>query len=1227
MFRNLSLGTRIFSLVTVVVVFSFLAVAWMVSSRTIEMAKREAFDLAQETADKYRNEIRAELQGARITAETLATVFETLKEHDLTDREMMNDILKNALAKKDYITAFCVAYDPDALDGKDRQFAGKKPEYDDTGRYAPYWNKLGSKLAVEPLYDIDVADWYLVPKNERHEYITDPYPYQVQGHEVMLASLVFPILHRDRFIGIISSDIVLDKLQEMVTQVNPRVKDGYTKIFSNAGAIVAHPDKAYLGKDLAESLAYEMLTRDRSKRDAALRLARAYLADNPPQEGKEEAGKFENIEKFAAELEAGARGGARPDLKLLSPKVAEAMLEASPILPQEAEAAKNAVRDGRQHVFTDDDFYTVYVPIRFSEATRPWSVAVSIPMEKVLANANAIRAFMLIMSGVAVIVIAFILYQIAKGVTRPIVVLSNAAKTLGEGNFDAEIPVIRSDDEIGALSRAFTFMTEKIRSLIGEMQKYARELEEKNEYLNRMNELKDEFLANTSHELRTPINGIIGIVESMVDGATGPLTDEQKYNLAVVSNSGKRLSNMINDILDFTKLKNREIALQIKPVDLKIIVDTVLVLSKPLIKGKDLALVDELDEDLPAVDADENRIQQILYNLIGNAIKFTEKGEITVSSKIRDGMVAVTVADTGIGIPEEKFGRIFESFEQVDGSTEREYGGTGLGLSITRKLVELHGGTIGVESRMGKGSRFTFTVPVSTVKKEELTDGNSRPVLDIEAFAVNETAGQKRTAADGDAPRILVVDDEPVNIQVLNNLLSIRNYAVTRAYNGAEALERIEKDEREFDLILLDIMMPKMSGYDVCRHLREKYSLFQLPILMLTAKNQVQDVVLGFQSGANDYVQKPFDKEELLARVRTLLSLKQAVSNAIETEKQFENEKQKRVFEETLRNVTRAITSTLDLEEVLGKILEAMSQFVSFDRSVVLLSEGGDFVVKASDGYDAAKVAEGAKVDIIQDEFIERITQSRRVVISNDLETRFLEGNSEGRILAGIPIIYRDELLGVIVMNCRNENLSETLLFTLAGQAGVAIQNARLFEKINAMATMDGLTGLNNRRYFFDLAEREFVRCKRYGSPFSVFMIDIDHFKKINDSYGHAVGDMVLVHLARRLKVLVRESDIIGRYGGEEFAVFLPETTLEIAAVVAERIRREIENGAVHTEKSGDIRFTLSIGVGAFTEEARNVAEIFETADRGLYEAKEAGRNRVVVKDRIGDASPAAGPA
>ncbi|MDR2615816.1 MAG: HAMP domain-containing protein, partial [Oscillospiraceae bacterium] len=431
MFKNLSLRTKIFCSVALVVIAAFSLLTAIVSSKSYEMAKKDAFSLAQETADKYKNEIMAELQGARVTAETLSTVFETLKDNGLTDRDMMNDILRNALAEKEYITAFCIAYDPDALDGKDAQYAGVTPAYDETGRYAPYWNKLGDNIAVEPLYDIDIADWYIVPKTERHEYITDPYPYDVQGNTVMLASFVFPIIHKDGFIGIISSDIVLDKLQEMVSKVNPHEQGGYTEIFSNAGVVVAHPEAAQLGLDIDDD-------------DARA----SYAAD-----------------------------------------------------------VKAAIKNGETYIYAGEDYYTVYAPVSFSEATNPWSVAVSIPMTKILDNANGIRNYVLAVSLIAVCVIALILYIIARNVTMPLLVLSDTAKKLGEGSFDVKPPVFRGNDEIGALSRAFAFMADEINRLVMELRKYAQTLEEKNTYLNRLNELKDEFLANTSHELRTPING------------------------------------------------------------------------------------------------------------------------------------------------------------------------------------------------------------------------------------------------------------------------------------------------------------------------------------------------------------------------------------------------------------------------------------------------------------------------------------------------------------------------------------------------------------------------------------------------------------------------------------------------------------------------------------------------------------------------------------------------
>jgi signal transduction histidine kinase len=704
----------------------------------------------------------------------------------------------------------------------------------------------------------------------------------------MLASMVFPVIHKDQFIGIISSDFVLDKLQEMVSKVNPHGQEGYSWILSNASAVVAHPKKPFLGKDLIETITYKNITSDHfnSKIPKAIELAENYLAQNPVKDknDKEQVEKFNNSKRFIESLKefAQTRDNDKLDVTLLNPELAQTLIQADPQRAKHIIDAKNAIKNGQPYVVANDDFYTVFMPIQFSKVTTPWSVAVSIPMTKILNNAHAVRNYVVVVSLISLVVIALVLYLIVRNISRPILLLSKTANILGQGNFDIDIPIINSKDEIGTLSKAFKFMAEEINTLIKKLQDHAKALEEKNRYLNKLNELKDEFMANTSHELRTPINGIIGIVESMIDGATGCLTQEQKFNLAIVSNSGKRLSNLVNDILDFTKLKNKEIVLQIKPVDLKTIVDTVIILSKPLIKGKDLILVNEIDGSLPIIDADENRIQQILYNLLGNAIKFTDKGKVCVSAKVQNELVSVSVSDTGIGIPSDKFDRIFESFEQVDGSTAREYGGTGLGLSITKKLVELHGGAVAVDSKLGEGSTFTFTMPLSKTSRDEIQfdEEKKRSIIDMEDFTFTDKTADntqdKDKKDDKNNYEILVVDDEPVNIQVLKNILSIRNYSVSSAYNGHEALELI-KEGKKVDLILLDVMMPKMSGYEVCKHLRERYSLFDLPILMLTAKNQIQDILLGFQSGANDYIEKPFDKEELLARIKTHLELKSAI--------------------------------------------------------------------------------------------------------------------------------------------------------------------------------------------------------------------------------------------------------------------------------------------------------------------------------------------------------------
>jgi signal transduction histidine kinase/ActR/RegA family two-component response regulator len=511
-----------------------------------------------------------------------------------------------------------------------------------------------------------------------------------------------------------------------------------------------------------------------------------------------------------------------------------------------------------------------------------WLIVVVVPesdfMEQIDANSRTTALLCLAALGMAT-VLGIIT---SRWITKPILQLKDAAKALSEGQFDQTVKLDRSD-ELGILAKAFNSMAAQLQASFST-------LEAKNDELQRLDKLKDEFLANTSHELRTPLNGIIGIAESLIDGATGKLPEQTNVNLALIASSGKRLSTLINDILYFSQLKHKTIELQIKPVGLREIVYVILTLSKPLVGQKKLQLINSISPDLPPIAADENRLEQILYNLIGNAIKFTEIGTVEISaelladndrSSMPNSQLAITVSDTGIGIPENKLEQIFESFEQADGSTAREYGGTGLGLAVAKQLVELHGGKIWVSSTVGVGSQFTFTLPGSQ-SQPEVSSKRSRLIKSDRDLATTQSATQlpvinsrlavDRESEETDKIKILIVDDEPINIQVLINSLSLENYDITQASNGLEALTMIQEGLKP-DLILLDVMMPRMTGYEVCREIRKKYSPLELPILMLTAKNQTVDLVEAFNLEANDYITKPFIKKELLARINTQIRL------------------------------------------------------------------------------------------------------------------------------------------------------------------------------------------------------------------------------------------------------------------------------------------------------------------------------------------------------------------
>lgn len=370
----------------------------------------------------------------------------------------------------------------------------------------------------------------------------------------------------------------------------------------------------------------------------------------------------------------------------------------------------------------------------------------------------------------------------------------------------------------------------------------ARAYEAEREAVERMREvdrLKTQFLANMSHELRTPLNSIIGFSRVMLRGIDGPLTDMQSTDLTSIYNSGQHLLGLINNMLDLSKIEAGKMELSIESVNLVDVAKTVMSTAIALVKDKPVKLEQDVPQDLPTVMADQTRVRQIMINLVSNAAKFTEKGVIRMRMVSTPKEVLISVTDSGIGIPPDKLEHIFEEFTQVDASTTRKYGGTGLGLAITRKFVEMHKGRIWVESEVGVGSTFTFTLP-----REQAEPEVTLPT-DLEA-----RGSGKRL--------VMCIDDDPGVITLYKRYLEKQDYQVIGITDPTKAVEEAKRVLPY--AITLDVMMPRKDGWDVLADLKKTPEISNTPILVCSI---VQDKTRGFSLGAADYLVKPITEDEL----------------------------------------------------------------------------------------------------------------------------------------------------------------------------------------------------------------------------------------------------------------------------------------------------------------------------------------------------------------------------
>jgi len=548
---------------------------------------------------------------------------------------------------------------------------------------------------------------------------------------------------------------------------------------------------------------------------------------------------------------------------------------------------------------------------------------------------DRLKSYALIVAAVMILslIVALLVSKIAqRAISQPVMRLAQASRVVSQDkDYSIRVPTTRGNDEVSTLIDAFNEMLSEIQERDDALQKARdgleekvhertaqlatanKELELKNHEVERATRMKSQFLASMSHELRTPLNAIIGFSDLLADQTAGPLTGKQGRFVQHVRDGARHLLQLINDILDLSKVEAGLLEMHPEQFQVKDALPEVLSTVRPLAMSKIIRVEQNLDLDA-AIYADRVRFKQILYNLISNAVKFTPReGSVTIDCREAGEWIRTTVSDTGIGIRTEDQALVFEEFRQAKNTSETVQEGTGLGLAITKRLVEKQGGKIWLESEVGKGSRFTFTLPRSSKASTEVP--NKADPVPIRPPAPKGEARRK--------PLILVVDDELSARELLASYLEAE-YEVVMAESGPEALEKAQ--QLHPDAITLDILMEQghsdRNGFETLLALRKMPVTANIPIVILSVIDQKQ---IGFALGATDYLIKPIPRSALLETIHKHVPLLDDETTILLVD---DDPRSLELLEEALRSAgyeTQSVRSGVRALEVLSsKVVSAV---------------------------------------------------------------------------------------------------------------------------------------------------------------------------------------------------------------------------------------------------------------------------------------------------------------
>ncbi|MCD4769259.1 MAG: response regulator [Bacteroidales bacterium] len=786
-----------------------------------KIALEDALELADVSARGFANKIEAELDyevGLLQSVTFLMNNFSSKSFSQLEER--FSELLTKILEEKPQFLATWIHWELKAINSKYNKDYGRV-------RFAYVYIDGEIRLVRDTLNldGDDTSSLYYSYKQSKKNDITNPYWYNYEdNNDILMASIIIPTLNNEgSFCGIVGSDIVMERFCLMIDKIQPF--NGYAFLLSNDGTIIAHPDRSLIGKSF-------------------------YEENHQEEEKNNISGKVAGGESF------------------------------------------NFITD---ITFDGRDKYVSFAPVNIAEIDKPWSLGIVVPIKQITERAeqNFVTSVIIGISGI--FIIAVLVWILSGILSRPLIKTTRVLNKLSTGSLSDIKPIpVKSLDEIGQMSIALNTLTSSLRKIadfaikIGQgnlktrfkplsdndllgnaLIKMQSDLTDTNQQLAESIEkaiaatnAKSLFLANMSHEIRTPLNGIIGMTDVLKESG---LKKEQIDYLNIIEMSGNNLLTIINDILDFSKIESGQIELENIELDLRNEINQVIKILDNKASRKGIYLKTKIDKQIPEVlKGDPVRIKQIIINLVNNGIKFTTKGGVTLAVSILKSEKIMTtfmfsITDSGIGISEKGMTRLFQSFSQTDISTTREYGGTGLGLAISKRLVDLMNGEIGVESEVGKGSKFWFTVKLeagTTVNKESVSAPDSEG-----------TPKPKKLS-------VLLAEDNVINLKVASLVLKRLGHNIEIAENGKVAVEKFS--EKRFDIILMDIQMPLMDGIEATREIRriesESKSKFRIPIVAVTANAIKGDRERFLKAGMDNYIPKPFRFDEIEEVLQTTVA-------------------------------------------------------------------------------------------------------------------------------------------------------------------------------------------------------------------------------------------------------------------------------------------------------------------------------------------------------------------